>query len=139
MKMLHAVVLSLLFAFPIPSIHAAPAPDAAVVAAARSWMSLIDAGDVRESWKTASGFFRTAVSEDGWTASIRAARTPLGAPVHREYRTSQQATSLPGAPDGDYSILTFTTDFTHKKSATETVTFMLEQDGQWRAAGYFIK
>jgi hypothetical protein len=25
------------------------------------------------------------------------------------------------------------------KSAIETVTFMLEKDGHWKAAGYFIK
>ncbi|MGO9535876.1 MAG: DUF4019 domain-containing protein [Limisphaerales bacterium] len=28
--------------------------------------------------------------------------------------------------------------FANKKSVTETVTFMLEKDGQWRAVGYFI-
>jgi hypothetical protein len=33
----------------------------------------------------------------------------------------------------------FNASFANKKSATETVTFMLEKDGQWRAAGYFIK
>lgn len=40
---------------------------------------------------------------------------------------------------GDYVVLSFKMVFEHKKSAIETVTFMLDHDGKWRAAGYFIK
>jgi hypothetical protein len=33
----------------------------------------------------------------------------------------------------------FDTSFADKKSTIETVTFMLEKDGKWKSAGYFIK
>jgi hypothetical protein len=33
----------------------------------------------------------------------------------------------------------FETLFANKTSAIETVTFMLEKDGRWKSAGYFIK
>jgi hypothetical protein len=33
----------------------------------------------------------------------------------------------------------YDTSFANKKSATETVTPMLDNDGQWRVSGYFIK
>jgi hypothetical protein len=33
----------------------------------------------------------------------------------------------------------FDTSFENKKSAVETVTFMREKDGTWKAAGYYIK
>jgi len=33
----------------------------------------------------------------------------------------------------------FATRFEHKQTAVETVTFMQEKDGQWKAAGYYIK
>jgi ribosomal protein S17E len=33
----------------------------------------------------------------------------------------------------------FDTSFENKKSAVETVTFMQEKDGKWKAAGYYIK
>ena len=33
----------------------------------------------------------------------------------------------------------FATSFANKKNAVETVTFMREKDGIWRAAGYYIK
>jgi hypothetical protein len=54
-------------------------------------------------------------------------------------KKTQSAASLPGAPDGQYVVVQFDTVFADKPSAVETVTFMLENDGQWRAAGYFIK
>jgi hypothetical protein len=47
--------------------------------------------------------------------------------------------SLPGAPDGEYVVIQFATSFENKKSAIETVTPMLDSDGEWRVSGYFIK
>jgi hypothetical protein len=50
----------------------------------------------------------------------------------------QFATALPGVPDRDYVVLQFHCKFAHKANATETVTLMM-QDGDWKAAGYFIR
>ena len=66
-------------------------------------------------------------------------RKPLGNLVSRKLKSAQPATSLPGAPDGQYVVMQFETSFADKKSAVETVTFALEKDGRWRSTGYFIK
>jgi hypothetical protein len=47
--------------------------------------------------------------------------------------------TLPGAPDGEYVVIQYQTAFQNKKSAIETVTPMLDKDGHWRVAGYYIK
>jgi len=47
--------------------------------------------------------------------------------------------SLAGAPDGDYVVIRFKTSFTNKADSEETITPMLDPDGQWRVSGYFIK
>ena len=36
-------------------------------------------------------------------------------------------------------ILQYKTSFANKKSATETVTPMLDKDKKWRVSGYYIK
>jgi hypothetical protein len=36
-------------------------------------------------------------------------------------------------------VIHYQSSFEHKKSATETVTPMLDNDGQWRVSGYYIK
>jgi Protein of unknown function (DUF4019) len=70
---------------------------------------------------------------------LNGARKPLGKLVSRKLAKSQAAQSLPGAPDGNYVVMQFDTSFQNKKSAVETVTFMQEKDGKWKAAGYYIK
>jgi hypothetical protein len=36
-------------------------------------------------------------------------------------------------------VVQFTSSFTNKNGAVETVTPMLDQDGKWKVSGYFIK
>jgi Protein of unknown function (DUF4019) len=66
-------------------------------------------------------------------------RKPLGKLLSRKLGKAQNAKSLPGAPDGNYVVMQYDTNFSNKKNAVETVTFMQEKDGKWRAAGYYIK
>jgi hypothetical protein len=128
---------------PLPSTNsiAADVNDNAGVAdaAAQKWLALIDAGNYSETWKEASAIFRGAVTEPGWENSMNTFRQPLGDLVSRKLKSAQHMTELPGAPDGQYVVMQFETSFANKKSAIETVTFMLEKDGQWKSAGYFIK
>jgi hypothetical protein len=45
---------------------------------------------------------------------------------------------LPGAPEGEYVVIQYETQFEHKAGAIETVTPLREKDGSWRVSGYFI-
>jgi hypothetical protein len=111
----------------------------AAVAAAKKWLSLVDAGNYMQSWQESSEYFRNAVTEARWEQSLKAVRHPLGKLISREVQSSVYKTSLPGAPDGEYVIIQFKTSFENKKSAIETVTPMLDKDGVWRVSGYFIR
>lgn len=110
-----------------------------VVLAAQSWLKQIDSGKYASSWIDASAYFRGALTEKGWVDALNGARKPLGKLVSRKLAKSQNAQSLPGEPDGNYVVMQFDTSFENKKSAVETVTFMREKDGTWKAAGYYIK
>ena len=111
----------------------------AAISAAKTWLSLIDDGRFPQSWKEAGAIFQGGVTEKDWAKSMATFRQPLGNLVSRKVKTTQRATALPGVPDGSYVIMQFETSFTGKKAAIETVTFALEKDGRWKAAGYFIK
>jgi hypothetical protein len=108
-------------------------------AAAQSWLAQIDSGNYAKSWKEASAYFRGALTEKAWTDALNGARKPLAKLVSRKLTKAQNAQSLPGAPDGNYVVMQFDTSFINKKDAVETVTFMQEKDGKWKAAGYYIK
>ncbi len=119
--------------------HAGSDNEKAALRSAKTWLSLIDAGRYAESWQEASTYFQGAVSREKWESALAGVRTPLGKLVSRKVAKTKEATTLPGAPDGRYVVMTFTSSFEQKKTATETVTFMREKDGTWKAAGYFIK
>ena len=106
---------------------------------ARDWLALVDSGEYEKSWERASSLFRNAVDEAGWKQALNGTRTPLGNVLSRELKSAQFATNLPGAPDGEYVVIQFSSKFDMKESAIETVTPMMDEDGTWRVAGYFIK
>ena len=66
-------------------------------------------------------------------------RKPLGELLSRKVKSKQLVEKLPGAPDGKYVVIQYDATFQNKASAVETVTPMLDPDGQWRVSGYFIK
>ena len=107
--------------------------------AAEAWLRFVDSGDYSQSWMDASSLFKSQVTEKEWEQQIQAARGPLGALISRKLRSAQFKTKLPGAPDGQYVVIQYDSSFANKKSAVETVTPMLDKDGKWRVAGYFIK
>jgi hypothetical protein len=109
------------------------------VAVAETWLKLIDQGQYGDSWDSAAEYLKNAVSRTDFAKSLEAARKPLGALKSRELKSKKYATSLPGAPDGEYVVIQFKTVFENKKSAVETITPMLDKDKKWRVSGYFIK
>ena len=111
----------------------------AAVASAETWLTVVDKGKYADSWQEAAVFFKNAVTKEQWEQSMQSFRKPLGRLVSRKVQNTLFRTSLPGAPDGKYVVITFETFFENKASAIETVTPMLEKDGNWRVSGYFIK
>jgi predicted SnoaL-like aldol condensation-catalyzing enzyme len=107
--------------------------------AAITWLALIDEERYNESWDAAAYYFRNAIEKEQWEQSLNAVRKPLGTVVSREIASRTYTKALPGAPDGEYVVIQFTTTFENKKSGVETATPMLDNDGQWRVSEYFIK
>jgi hypothetical protein len=46
---------------------------------------------------------------------------------------------MPGAPDGEYVVVQYETEFERKASAVETITPERDKSGTWRVSGYYIK
>jgi hypothetical protein len=109
-----------------------------VLAAVNSWLPLIDKRRYAESWQKAAEFFKTTVSEKQWVQTLHAVRSPLGNSISRKLMSSTYKTSLPNAPDGQYVVIQLNSSFTIQKSVIETITLMMDKDGKWRVAGYFI-
>lgn len=132
-SLLLAGALSLLAA----TAHADENTDAAVTAA-KQWLALVDAKDYKKSWDEAAPFFKERVTAGEWVKMLGLARGPFGDVKSRELQSATYTTTLPGAPDGEYVVIQFQTQFANKADSVETITPM-KAEGAWKVSGYFIK
>jgi hypothetical protein len=107
--------------------------------AAKSWLSLTDSAKYGQSWDDAASLFKGAVTRVAWEKALEGVRSPLGAVKARKVQSVTFTRTLPGAPDGEYVVIQFESEFENKAAAIETVTPMHDKDGTWRVSGYFIK
>jgi predicted SnoaL-like aldol condensation-catalyzing enzyme len=104
-----------------------------------AWLALVDSGKYADSWDEAAQMFKSAVTKDQWQSALGQVRTPQGKVLARKLKSATYTKTLPNAPDGEYVVIQYDTNFERKQGAAETVVPMLDKDGKWRVSGYFIK
>jgi hypothetical protein len=109
------------------------------IESANKWITMVDSGNYGESWETSSELFKNAVTKEDWIKTLGGLRPSFGDVISREVDSEKYETSLPGAPDGEYVVIVYKTQFKKKEKAYETITPMKDTDGEWRVSGYFIK
>jgi beta-lactamase regulating signal transducer with metallopeptidase domain len=116
-------------------------PKLAAIASAGPWLIGIDNGQYKQSCKDAATAFQKQVTAEQWEGMLNGARAPLGKCNQRKLASAayQKDPSTPnGVVKGEFVIMQFETSFENLKSAGETVTFTKDEDGTWKAAGYYI-
>lgn len=139
MKRMFAAIALASFAS-LSSVGAADSdPAAEATAAAREWLSVVDAGQYGQSWDEAAKLFKDKITKPQWERALGAVRKETGALKTRELESAKPAHQLPGVPDGDYVVIVYRSSFASAPAVTETVTPMRDPDGHWRVAGYLVK
>ncbi|WP_299004107.1 DUF4019 domain-containing protein [uncultured Shewanella sp.] len=105
---------------------------------AKQWLAIIDTGAYAQSWQQADPLFQTQLTQQRWVETLQGIRAPLGQVISRSEFSSGNYSSLPGAPDGEYVVLQYQTQFQNKASSTEILT-LSKKSGKWLTVGYFIK
>jgi hypothetical protein len=126
-----------------PPASAAPDPahadkEAAAAKAASEWLVLIDKGQYAKAWEACSPLFRDKVTKQQWVEGIPKNRAEYGAFRARKVTATAYRQSLPGAPEGEYVSVRFSSDYEKKSDAEETVALVL-QGGAWRPIGYLLR
>jgi len=116
-----------------------PRDDRETIEAAQTWLALVDAGKFGLAWDDASPHLKSVVTRAKWIAGMSEARKPFGKLKERTPARFARSHSMPGAPEGDYSIIEFETEFANGKRATEQIIWMLGDNGVWRVSGYYIR
>jgi len=139
MKTLLAVSAAILITFSFSTLADDSNAIAQAQVAAKSWLALTDVAKYSQSWDDAASFFKNTITKVDWEKAIKGVRSPLGAMKVRKVKSATFARTLPGAPDGEYVVIQYESQFENKSAAIETVTPMHDKDGAWRVSGYFIK
>jgi hypothetical protein len=114
--------------------------DRDVIEASEKWLKLLDRGQLGAAWDISARRLQAQVTRPTWIKGIGEARKPFGKLKARNRDRFARAHEMPGAPDGDYAIVQFVSEFANGKRATEQITWTLEPDGGiWRVSGYYIR
>lgn len=106
---------------------------------AEGWGSLIDAGRYEDAWNESATMVKTSIDREQWIVSLRKARTSMGELQSRILKDVSYSRQLPNAPAGEYYVIQYQTIFVNRISASETLVMVLEPDGRWRVAGYYLR
>ncbi len=117
--------------------HAAESAESYSVA--EKFIASIDAGDWAQSWNDAGEFFQSQASAADWASTVEPVRAPLGEVEQRELLSAERASTLPGAPEGEYEVLQFQTKFENVETTSVETVIMVRNGSKFDVAGYFIR
>jgi len=104
---------------------------------ARRWLTTLDKKEFGSAWEKSSILVRNTITKEEFIKQSTRSREPMGSFVKREIIMAQPKTELPGAPKGQYVLITFKSQFHHKDKVSETIMMQKDPDNSWRVAGYF--
>ncbi len=113
--------------------------ETAAKAASDIWLAQVDDGRYDAGYLASASVFQKLVTKEQWVKLATAGRKPMGKIVTRSMKDSKFSTTMAGAPEGQYVVLHYDTAFEKRPVAVETVTTLLDSDGQWKVCGYFIR
>lgn len=109
------------------------------VAAAETWLALVDRGEYSQAWETSASLLKDRFTRRNFIQIVGDKRKSRGKVTARQLESKEYTTSSPHVPDGQYVALRYKTYFAKKKPAIETVVPMLDKDKKWRVSGYLFE
>ncbi len=105
---------------------------------ALGFLGYLDHRRFADSYAYTGMLIRAQLDRDSYAKQLEKARAGVGALLSRELTNATYATTLPGAPEGQYVVLNYGASFANRQQAEETVTLAFAK-GYWRVSGYYIK
>jgi hypothetical protein len=105
---------------------------------ALGFLGYLDEGRFTDSYAYTGMLLRAKLDGAAYAAQIQKTRAGTGALQARELIDAAYNTSVEGAPQGQYVILHYHSNFANRPDTVETITLALAK-GYWRVDGYYIK
>lgn len=108
------------------------------VLAAAQFLFLVDTEEYAKSWEISSETLQNMLTQKAWNEKIAQIRSLLGPVIERFQHNIAYTDTASDVPSGEYVVMTFSSRFALKGQATETLTLLLDDNGQWLVVGYFV-
>jgi Protein of unknown function (DUF4019) len=105
---------------------------------ALGFLGYLDQGRYADSYAYTGMLIRAQLDREQFSTQIQKTRAGTGALQSRELIDAGYATTVPGAPEGQYVVLHYHASFANRQDTVETLTLALAK-GYWRVSGYYIK
>jgi hypothetical protein len=106
---------------------------------ALGFLGYLDHGRFADSYAYTGMLIRAQLDRDAFAAQVEKTRAGTGALQSRDLIDASYATTVPGAPEGQYVVLHYRSSFANRADeAVETLTLAFAK-GYWRVSGYYIK
>jgi hypothetical protein len=122
----------------LPQADPHAAEESAAQRQALGFLGYLDEGRFADSYAYTGMLLRARADREAFAAQIQKARAGTGALQARELIDAAYNTSVEGAPEGQYVILHYHSNFANRQDTVETITLALAK-GYWRVDGYYIK
>ncbi|HEX4352570.1 MAG TPA: DUF4019 domain-containing protein [Polyangiales bacterium] len=104
------------------------------------FLALVDAKKYSQAYDACSDYLKQSISRGEWTSQLVKERETIGTLASRKLIEAKPIHDMPGAPKGDYLLLTYASVFASQgKPMTETLPMIKAPDGRWRPVGYFVR
>jgi hypothetical protein len=104
---------------------------------ADKFLELLDAGQYQETYTMASSV--VTVTPALWNSHMKSRRASLGKVESRVLKEVESVRRFADLPEGDYTKITYLTDFAYQAEASEIVLLNKSKDNLWRIAGYEVR
>jgi len=105
---------------------------------ALGFLGYLDHGRYADSYAYTGMLSRAQLNREAFAKELEHARAGVGALLSRNLTDAAYATTVAGAPAGEYVVLHYAASFANRQDAMETVTLAFAK-GYWRVSGYYIK
>ena len=100
-------------------------------------IELLDAGQYQETYSMASSVVTHTPAL--WSSHMQARRAFLGEVESRVVNKVESVTRFADLPEGDYTKITYLTDFANQTEASEIVVLNKGKDSLWGIVGYEVR
>lgn len=104
---------------------------------ADKFLELLDAGQYQETYAMAS--YVVIVTPALWNSHMKSRRASLGEVESRILEKVESVRRFADLPEGDYTKITYLTNFANQAEASEIVVLNRGKDSHWDIAGYEVR